>query len=307
LALGPVWASIGRPQTGKISKKLIMKKKIKRAGIALLGAALLVLQGCGTSSVSRSISDDGRAGEVVFPEIDKHAWLKEGTFPNLDNLRRVAPGVSKDQLYDLLGRPHFSEGMGSVREWDYIFNFRTGKGSEYITCQYKVIFDKAYRGQSFHWAPQSCAEQLKEKPSAVAERVAEKPTAIILSRVHLAADALFAFDKSGPSDLLLGGRSELDRLADDLRKAGQIAQIDVVGHTDRLGSDSYNQQLCETRARTVREYLVSKGLPADSIMARGKGARDPVVQCDHASRTALIACLAPNRRVEIAAHMRVFN
>ena len=67
-----------------------MRKKIKKAGIALLGAALLVLQGCGTSSVSRSTSDDGRAGEVVFPEIDKHAWLREGTFPILDNLRRVA-------------------------------------------------------------------------------------------------------------------------------------------------------------------------------------------------------------------------
>ena len=105
-----------------------------------IASALLALQGCGTTTVSKDVSDEGKPGTVVFPDIQKSAWLKEGTFPNLDNLRRIAPGVSKDQLYDLAGRPHFSEGLSSVREWDYIFNFRTGKGAEFITCQYKVVY-----------------------------------------------------------------------------------------------------------------------------------------------------------------------
>ena len=135
-----------------------MNKQIKRASLALAVAALLPLAGCGTSSVSRNISDDGRAGDVVFPEI-KDAWLKEGTFPNPDNVRRIAPGATKDQLYDLVGRPHFREGLFDVREWDYVFNFRVPGGVK--TCQYKVIYDTALRAQSFHWLPADCADGLK--------------------------------------------------------------------------------------------------------------------------------------------------
>lgn len=281
-----------------------MKKEMNRAFAALAATAVLGLQGCGTSSVSKGIADDGRASKLVFPDIQKDAWLKEGTFVNLANLRTVAPGVTKDQLYDQLGRPHFNEGMSGVREWDYIFNFRTGKGNEFITCQYKVIFDKDHKGQSFHWLPASCADQLKEKPPVVVERVVEKPVPVAIpSRIRLSADALFVFDKSGLSDLVPGGQRELDHLADNLHKAGQLERMEVVGYTDRLGSDAYNQKLSEARARTVREYLVSKGMPADKITSRGMGERDPVVQCDQASKVSLIACLAPNRRVEIAVQM----
>lgn len=138
-----------------------MNKQINGAGLALAVAALLSLAGCGTSTLSRNISDDGRAGEVVFPDIGNHAWLKEGTFPNPDNLHRIAPGVSKDQLYELVGRPHFSEGLFGVREWDYVFNFHIPGGVK--TCQYKVIYDTALRAQSFHWLPADCPELLKER------------------------------------------------------------------------------------------------------------------------------------------------
>lgn len=67
--------------------------------------------------------------------------------------------MSKDQLLDLLGKPHFSEGLVDVREWDYVFNLRTGPAPAFITCQYKVIFDSRHQAQSFHWQPASCAGQ----------------------------------------------------------------------------------------------------------------------------------------------------
>src|SRR5690606_5044560 len=44
-----------------------------------------------------------------------------GSYPNIDNLRQVGDGITRDQLYDLLGRPHFAEGF-RVREWDYLFH-----------------------------------------------------------------------------------------------------------------------------------------------------------------------------------------
>jgi outer membrane protein OmpA-like peptidoglycan-associated protein len=270
-----------------------MKRNSKIHGALLLSmAAAAMLAGCGTRHVSRDISPQGAAGEVVFPSTDKLV-LKEGTFPNVGSLRTVGPGVTKDQLYYLLGRPHFREGYAGVREWDYLFHFR--KDGKIITCQYKVIFDKDYLGQSFHWAPESCASVLEEAPPV--QPVAPAPTAP--QRFQLSADALFAFGRSGAGDILPKGRQELIDIASQLRGAGDIS-IAVVGHTDRIGSDAANQQLSERRAQTVRAFLAGQGLSAASISASGRGESEPVAQCEEQPRPALIACLAPNRRVDIS-------
>ena len=96
----------------------------------------------------------------MFPDIDKDATLKEGLFVNLANLRQVAPGMTKEQVYALLGRPHFKEGIGPVREWDYIFNFRNAADPAHVTCQYKVLFDKNLKARNFYWLPASCADNV---------------------------------------------------------------------------------------------------------------------------------------------------
>jgi OOP family OmpA-OmpF porin len=79
------------------------------------------------------------------------------------------------------------------------------------------------------------------------------------------------------------------------------AHVHVIGYTDRLGSDAYNQKLSEQRAATVRDYLISQGISADRIDAEGRGEADPVKTCKDRNRTRLIACLAPNRRVVVEA------
>ena len=48
-----------------------------------------------------------------------------------EQLRRIAPGMTKNQVRELISYPHFSEGLFGPREWNYIFNFRTGKGAEF--------------------------------------------------------------------------------------------------------------------------------------------------------------------------------
>ena len=265
-----------------------------------LGASLLLLQACGTTTVSKGITDDGRATEVVFPDIAKNTWLKEGTFVNLDNLRQVASGNTKDQLYGLLGYPHFAEGMYGVREWDYTFNFRTGQGNAFTTCQFKVIFDKDAVAQTFHWQPAACADRLKLAAApapAVVERVVAVPVPAV-KRIQLSADALFAFDKSdfGHMQKQGSGWNELDMA---LRNAAGIDRVVVVGHTDRLGSVAHNDHLSAARAKTMGDYLVGRGVPASNIRTVGHGSREPVVQCQAMPQAALIACLAPNRRVEI--------
>ncbi|NMG46440.1 OmpA family protein [Aromatoleum toluvorans] len=122
-----------------------------------------------------------------------------------------------------------------------------------------------------------------------------KPTA---DKIKLSADALFDFDKAV---LKAEGKTKLDDLAGKA-KGIKLEVILAVGHTDRLGSDSYNQKLSERRANAVKTYLVSKGIEANRIYTEGKGERQPVTgkTCsDKLGRKKLIECLQPDRRVEI--------
>ena len=50
--------------------------------------------------------------------------------------------MNKDQLYYLIGRPHFEEGLYGVREWDYAFNYR--ENGVHKICQFKIGFDKIW-------------------------------------------------------------------------------------------------------------------------------------------------------------------
>lgn len=113
---------------------------------------------------------------------------------------------------------------------------------------------------------------------------------------NLSADALFAF---GKARLKSADNAELDALADKLKAASQIDSVQVLGYTDRIGSEQANQKLSAQRAETVRDYLAAHGVPAGVIQTEGRGEADPVADCPDQKGRKLIACLAPNRRVVI--------
>lgn len=120
------------------------------------------------------------------------------------------------------------------------------------------------------------------------------------AKVTFSADSLFAFDKA---TLKPTGQQELDQFAAKLSGAN-FDVITVTGHTDRIGSHAYNQKLSERRAETVKSYLVSRaGIAPDKIAAKGVDGSDPVTksgECQGKKATkALIACLQPDRRVEV--------
>lgn len=264
------------------SKKLIM--------VAVLATA------CATASGAIPLQVSGSVGDVSFPAVDR-SYLPQGDFVNVENLRQMKTGLNKDQVRLLLGNPHFREGIFGSDEWNYIFNFRTGVGEEYITCQYQVRYDKAstgYQARSMHWDGPACLELV----NAPAQAPVTTPAAPV-ERIQLSADVLFPFARSAMADILPPGRAELDALVTRLAQA-DVMRVDVVGHTDRIGSDADNQALSERRAASVREYLVAAGVPAAQAHAQGRGKRQPVNDCSDAlPRPELIACLAPNRRVEI--------
>lgn len=124
------------------------------------------------------------------------------------------------------------------------------------------------------------------------------PQRVVPQKVSFSADTLFAFDKS---TLKPEGKSALDSFVKDLNGVNYEA-IHVTGHTDRIGSDRYNQKLSEQRANEVRDYLVSKDIPANRIVVEGKGETQPITKlgdCTGPRSKKLIICLQPDRRVDI--------
>jgi len=97
---------------------------------------------------------------------------------------------------------------------------------------------------------------------------------------------------SGKSMLLPGAQTKLTMVADAL-KDQEDRKIIVEGHTDSQGSDASNQELSMARAQAVRDFLTSRGVPADRVTSQGFGASRPVA--DNKSPEGR----ANNRRVEI--------
>lgn len=126
-------------------------------------------------------------------------------------------------------------------------------------------------------------------------REVRKETYVVLS------DALFPFDKADPASMLVGGKERLAEVAKRLKAYSSIETLSITGHTDRLGSDAYNDALSERRATTTLAYLESLGVKAAKTQTQGKGKREPVTtQCsDKLAKAQLIACLQPDRRVSI--------
>ena len=115
--------------------------------------------------------------------------------------------------------------------------------------------------------------------------------------VTLANDQTFAFNKAVLTD---AAKARID--SEVLPKIAACAKVDIVlvtGHTDKLGTQQYNQKLSEKRADVVAAYLKSKGIeaPLDTL---GVGKTQGIQACDDKlPRKKLIECLAPNRRVTI--------
>ena len=147
--------------------------------------------------------------------------------------------------------------------------------------------------------PKAAAAPLVAKPATAPAAAVAVP--VVLKRVQLGADALFAFDRHGEGDMLPAGRNALIKLVDDIQRSGvAVERLRLVGHTDRLGTPAYNAALSQRRADTVAAFLRKAGLTMP-IEAQGKGEEEPVTSGCVGERASaqLIACLQPDRRVTV--------
>jgi OOP family OmpA-OmpF porin len=142
-------------------------------------------------------------------------------------------------------------------------------------------------------APAPKAEPPAPPPAAKAAAPAPKP-----EKVTTASTVNFDFDRYV---IRPDSRTKLDDLVGKLRNV-TLEVVIAVGHADRLGGDAYNMKLSVRRADSVKAYLVSKGIAASRVYTEGKGERQPVKECKGDKKTKeLIACLEPNRRVDMEA------
>ncbi|MGL4767984.1 MAG: OmpA family protein [Formosimonas sp.] len=260
-----------------------MKLTVKALCVALTAAATV------WTGLAKA---ESTAQNLHWPE-PKSSYLRAGQFVDPDDVRRMITNLPKREVRLLLNHPNFSEGLLGVHEWDYLFNFLTGRGEEYITCQYKVLFNDKMRVSSMHWREKQCEDLVLQKKAAPPPPPA--PQAVTLN-----SDGLFAFGKGGYNDLQEAGRENLRRVAEELKSGFKVVRsVTITGYTDRIGSPAANMALSQVRANSVKSYLISQGIPAHVLIAQGRGADNPVVDCPGPKKPATIACLMPNRRIEL--------
>ena len=130
----------------------------------LVSAILLTATGC-TWHVSPGAQHGAVSGnDVVFTD-ESQAWQKSGKIVDQNDVAKIGVGTTKNEIYQLIGTPHFKEGF-NAREWDYILKFHdTNRNIE--TCRYKIIFGSDYPGRvrsgefrvtETYWQPASCAK-----------------------------------------------------------------------------------------------------------------------------------------------------
>jgi outer membrane protein OmpA-like peptidoglycan-associated protein len=135
-----------------------------------------------------------------------------------------------------------------------------------------------------HQMDQQAKKIEQQVAGATVERVGEG------INVTFASGLLFDFD----SDKVRGeAASNLRNLAQSLTEYPNTDLL-IVGHTDALGNDTYNQGLSERRARATADYLVSQGVARTRLRTAGRGEAEPVA--DNSTNDGQ----SKNRRVEVA-------
>lgn len=132
-------------------------------------------------------------------------------------------------------------------------------------------------------------KQAKELEAAIPDAQVEKVNNGEAIKVTFDSGILFGFDQSV---LTPDSQAALTRFAENMN-ANPDTDIQIIGHTDSTGSDVYNQKLSERRAESVYNFLRSKSVAGNRMLALGKGESEPIA--DNSTKVGQ----QKNRRVEI--------
>ena len=155
----------------------------------------------------------------------------------------------------------FADDSGQIPGYVYT----PSSGSNVIRTAYGQCLHNAY------WQPAYGLDQCGEAPKVKVKKYVTKVT-FSESGVNL-----FAFDSA---DLSSTGKQELTKLVTVAKGDGELetlTKVVVTGHTDKIGTEEENQDLSVARATSVKDFLVSLGIPSGKITATGMGYQNSLV------------------------------
>lgn len=122
-----------------------MTALVKARLASTIAAMALMLGGCALG--------DGYDG---FPDPES-SFVRGGTLESSRAIETIQAGMTKDQVRDVLGSPHFYEGLFNVRTWNYLFDLGAEDGHPRQLCQLRLAFDGAMRVEEMRWRTAKCA------------------------------------------------------------------------------------------------------------------------------------------------------
>jgi outer membrane protein OmpA-like peptidoglycan-associated protein len=273
---------------------------------ALLGSSLLAT-GCATVAPppelleARSTYSRVAQGPAASVKPDDLLTAKqqldraESTFKDKGN-----DPVTRDAAYIAVRKALFAEADANT-----IVNLKAKADAEQKAQQMQAADLSAAKGQLSDTRGQLAHTQQELDQERVAREAAEKRAAAALADLQkiaavkkddrgmiitLQGGVLFKTDKY---ELLPAAMAQLNQVAEALLRNNRDARMVVGGYTDSQGPEPHNQELSENRAKSVADYLVSRGIARDRITSKGFGSQNPI------SDNTSVEGRAQNRRVEI--------
>lgn len=146
-------------------------------------------------------------------------------------------------------------------------DFETEDDDTRATLLYRYDFGKNYR-------PTTVEKEVEvvDEIALAQLKKAQKKQQVVQNQIDLSSVAFFDLDSAILRD---DTKQLLDQLAEDIMQSQLASKITVIGHTCWLGTQTYNQELSEKRAKSAKQYLVSRGLSNQTILTDGKGEMQP--------------------------------
>jgi outer membrane protein OmpA-like peptidoglycan-associated protein len=262
--------------TGKIGKKTVAQNS-RDAAQEAEDARLITIR----KMEDEQAAKDKAAAEQREADARAQAAQAEAERKSADRARSQAERAQADA--DRVRRNAQAEADRAVRERNDAEAARSAAQAQAQSAQAELDRTRQMAAQAEQEKAQ-LREQIRQQLSVILE-TRETARGLIVNM----SDVLF---DTGQYTLRPGAREKLAKIG-GIILAHPGLKLQIEGHTDSVGGDEYNQRLSEHRAESVRGYLISQGVSADAVTARGLGKDHPVTD----NTTA--AGRQQNRRVEL--------
>lgn len=124
-------------------------KKIRPLPFSALIAAALLLAGCVSIGHENPVDKVSNPNELDFTDVSarrpdfREPFLRDGVVAQPARFRQITAGLTPEQVRQALGQPLQEQAGPRGKEWDYNFKFLMPQSTNYLVCQYKVVFDGA--------------------------------------------------------------------------------------------------------------------------------------------------------------------